>query len=1426
MSMSGGGGGEGGGGASRHRAVLDDASPSSSSSSSCWQQQPQQQQQQQQPYPLSRNKHKKQPQQQPSQQQQPLRSVLLNRLGGSSNSSSSRSSSAGRSTSRFLSPPSSPGGGTNNTTRGVGSSSSSSVFGGGSRNSSGGGGGANSVTFDLTTSPTIFIDDDDNDQVVVGDYYEDDIVHHLETVDDDPNVSSLFHTSSASPGRANTASFSSSSFSSLHPVGRHHHHHNRANSNNSSSSNNSFGSPHCTRARSSSPYSRAHRSPHPLSPTPPLPPSSAPYGTRTHHPDDGGALALQFVPATKKSMSTLLSPTDTTISTRCSGSHYSHNSSSSNTSSTGHHRIIPGSSWDHDLDDSAEQGEEKKESHHVVDYYYFPTRTTKSTSSNGVVSSSVASSLASRARQFRHARKQQQQPQQQQQRGSATGTTALVTACTSPSSSLYSSFSSQQGDDFSHPSAASISSSAAAAAAPQTPPPPPPRSRRLLLQHSYSDSSMKRQQQEQNDYNSPRGGSASYCPPVMSNNNDKIRNGAGAGWSSPSRSPIPHSASFSPSRSLSPLRRPHRLVSALSAAAFSPLHDGDDSRSRTSLDHHHHPAGNSSSNSSRNGAPAAGRMAWLFSSRAALPSRAGHAEEAELDEEKAITTVSINSPARSSGSSGYVGWPGTQDRRGATVALHSSYEDSDADVQTTSTTSEPHQQQQRRRQEEKLQAARSEVGRWTGASKASITSPAVVSSSRIKGGTTAAAVGSKNKAVSLQRDGPSVSSSAASSSSTPNHNSNIKALRSSLKSTLTYSPHDNSHRRVLSHELQQETSQTDCEATINIFKPSSSPRQQQQRQELNPLWSKMADEDLRSLSTPGTTYSKTSSAYFNEKDVRHLAYPDFEQSAPGPTTPSRPMAAASTSTTSQQQQPSSEGGGYSPYGVRLRNAEAAVAAVLRRPSNKNMLEPQQQRVVVPPTEESLAAKNHLSPPHRTFSVGSKGYVGLIDKTKEVPSLMDVDSDNSSRATSTHSCRPNNNNNINNNINNIADNESDVFDGLSLMNESDVFDNVGSPRRSLMPTSARKVNNMSNHLRSRTTAADYPDAIAEETALSEENCEGFNMVVLGGGLAAIQPSEYLFSNRQTAADYDDALTNSDVDQNGYHLTPGVDEMLNAGKNTDSSLLGIQGNIGRIRPQALFPEHEPESSLSRSESPQSHSDSELSSSNSSSLFSDPYDMSASHLQVHGNLGSYYVEPSVMKKVLRKYRKCAERQTHPDMSLADFERQEDENKTFALFEMRSRIMEKDIERGLERQGGTVVVDDLVMTSYNRTANRIRDAVIVSKGWRDGASPKDVINTALLTQRAERTYYIRRPIHSTKKNNKSHFGGGGGMRGSTSTVSGYRSPKQYSWEPVKWVDDTDFMMYRCASLGPRSLRGAEMFVSGETCSLSVVCTHFTTLY
>jgi hypothetical protein len=121
----------------------------------------------------------------------------------------------------------------------------------------------------------------------------------------------------------------------------------------------------------------------------------------------------------------------------------------------------------------------------------------------------------------------------------------------------------------------------------------------------------------------------------------------------------------------------------------------------------------------------------------------------------------------------------------------------------------------------------------------------------------------------------------------------------------------------------------------------------------------------------------------------------------------------------------------------------------------------------------------------------------------------------------------------------------------------------------------------------------------------------------------------------------------------------------------------------------------------------------------------------------------------------------------------------------------MEKDIERGLERRGGSFVVDDLVLTTYHRTAHCVRDAVIVSKAWRDGATISDVINTAMLTRGTEYSYFIPR------------------LPRTEDTTTDYRCSQ---WEAVRWLDDTEFMQYRCPSLGSRHRHGFEMFKSYRT--------------
>jgi hypothetical protein len=473
----------------------------------------------------------------------------------------------------------------------------------------------------------------------------------------------------------------------------------------------------------------------------------------------------------------------------------------------------------------------------------------------------------------------------------------------------------------------------------------------------------------------------------------------------------------------------------------------------------------------------------------------------------------------------------------------------------------------------------------------------------------------------------------------------------------------------------------------------------------------------------------------------------------------------------------------------------------------------QRSRIQPPTEDALHLTEKFGPAHRNFATPtSKGFRGLLDKTKDVPCLMDnMDSDSmsSSRATSIISSGPSNvggsnrdDLRVNRNVihetmvrgNNSQQAEedartvSDVFDGISVSKESDVFDNLS------FFTSSRRNGKMY-------TPSSYPERIAEEdegrTIKQDDNGDDFKMVLLGGGLTAIQATRTNFSNRQTPSDYDDALTNSEVSSSGDVKIPGYLEMLSAGQRKDSSLHGIHGNFGTTPMVRKSYDETPHFAAAGS-----HCDS--SNSGRSSLFTDPYRDEVG-LQFEGDLSEYYVDPSQMKLVVRKYRSLSNMRS-AQVSFSELEREEDEHKAFALFEMRSRIMEKDIERGLERRGGTSVVDDIVTTSYNRTAHRIRDAVIVSKAWRDGATIADVVNSALLTRRAERTFFMKRPVACKDNYN----------------CKPYTFPQQrFTWEAVKWLDDTDIVQYRCPSLGSRHMRGFEIFTIGDCQSVLLKLTN-----
>ena len=188
---------------------------------------------------------------------------------------------------------------------------------------------------------------------------------------------------------------------------------------------------------------------------------------------------------------------------------------------------------------------------------------------------------------------------------------------------------------------------------------------------------------------------------------------------------------------------------------------------------------------------------------------------------------------------------------------------------------------------------------------------------------------------------------------------------------------------------------------------------------------------------------------------------------------------------------------------------------------------------------------------------------------------------------------------------------------------------------------------------------------------------------------------------------------------------------------------------------------------------------------------------------DLSRYIIQARAVKKLVRKYKKLCD----SSIAASVFENEnelEDTRKAFALFEMRSRIMESDIERGLQRRGGTVHVDDLVLTPSSLATLRIRDIVIVCKAWREGASPRDVVTAAMLTRRNSHSYCIKRRIQNLPERYTSDI-----------------STNDYYLEEVVWLDDMDFALMRCPSMGPKYMRGFDMFTRGDCQSMLLKLTN-----
>lgn len=725
----------------------------------------------------------------------------------------------------------------------------------------------------------------------------------------------------------------------------------------------------------------------------------------------------------------------------------------------------------------------------------------------------------------------------------------------------------------------------------------------------------------------------------------------------------------------------------------------------------------------------------------------------------------------SESSSGYVGWPGTQDKRGTTVVpLESSYEESETGAPPPSSSPAVGGGGVKDYQREVKEAVDREVSNWMtqDAGHSFDSSSTQQSSPQQQQHQQQPKVKSRNVL-------PLVGTSALSATPAFDHRLEQDKIH---RLVAPKSPSRLLDRTIQSvEEVYGQDVNNNSKGDVDRSGGNGAVDD-----EYNVI-ATMTEPWSDTMSDLSTSYSKTSSAYFNHREVQAIRKGRTNQVS----------------------------------GVR-QNKEAAASVLRRFPAGQ----PQ------PPTEEALAINDQFSPPVRTFNASNAtGYRGLLHKTENVPNLMDdVDSDSTSAAsaaTSTvrsfshvgsstsgagnhfrkgrysrgqqHSRQqtipegssgmPFQSSSADKAVN--FESESDVFDGLSNvggnMNSSN---NPRGWRHQANRLNSSPEENEEDHQCRDPDGVDPPGLLG---ATSRADMESVSVALLGGGLTTIQTTAKDFTNRKTASEFDENLTNSDIDQYGNYKLPAFHEMAAAGKCYRDSALSTQ-SLSFAQPSARA-KKALEVKIQRTGS-ESGIYSAVSGSQSSSAPSfDPYSENDWGAHSGRDLSRYYIHSDKMKALVKKFRKMS-RERFPHLDYEDLEREEDATKAFALSEMRSRIMEVDIERGLERRGGTTVVDDIVLTAFHRASLRVRDAVIVAKAWRDGATPQDVINTSLLTRRDERSYYIPRLEQQTD-----------------------RGVSMYTWEEVAWVDDMELSQYRCHSIGPRHLKGAEIFTIGDCQSI-----------
>jgi hypothetical protein len=854
------------------------------------------------------------------------------------------------------------------------------------------------------------------------------------------------------------------------------------------------------------------------------------------------------------------------------------------------------------------------------------------------------------------------------------------------------------------------------------------------------------------------------------------------------------------------------------------------------------------STTNRSRGPRMARLASIFASRATVKSpekpkgpRTGTTRAAAVNQSKSSPVKNLSppvlaSPAQSqasSGSSGYVGWPGTQDKRGKTVTMESSYDDSSVgaaafhkkqyqDELDDAATIRDKRAEYEPDDEDDFDDTKSAADFHLAAvlATAVTTNPSLTKKQSLSPQQVKQQFALRNEDKFKQRDPKNFGSSSSSTG--------MNRFGSLSKVT-------NSSRRAPPGDADSSVAATSASGALSIHNlfsmdaPSAPGPTPTQLSYKGDPWD--VDSSSQPPSSPGTSVSKDSSAFFHTNG----ASAEFPVLDPN-------------------------------YGVRTNVMGAA--SIIRR---KKEQEPQHPIKPQPPTERALQVQNHLVPPVRNFNSNTvRGYRGYLDKRTDVPNLMDDEMDSDSLASSRAGTSvvseqqqqmvPHHQGRLQAHVaktrpllkSQEIDEESDIFDGISK---------YGNSTRAIVASTAKvgpaTRQTMMNGFQEHRTPQASPNTTGDEES-------GFNVVTLAGGLSLIQATQEDFEKRKKPGDFDENLSSSEVDQYGFVKTPGFNEMMTAGRSPmDSAKYVAPLQIEDVYAQSEGPpirqiipnninkrwtgvrvEHStkflPPREVSTSDEDSSQDEphairqvirtpnqprkgvfdtSFASDSTPDDGVSEIYDgQSVAIFPYHrrSNLSNYRLHPNLSKKIVRAYRNQS-RTVSTDLSIEEFQNHEDSNKAFALSEMRSRVMEKDLERGLERQGGSIPVDDIILTPYYQAAYRVRDAVIVSKAWRDGASPSDVITASKMTRRSERAHFVKRPMRMRTSGCRSHMSG-------DSVVSEYSytsATRAYTMEEVTWMDDADFMQMRCPSLGPRFMRGFEMFTIGDCQSILLKLTN-----